>query len=215
MATKQESVWRGTFGAEYTERCTFASVEEFNELYVSRYGVSREEIAAHWLADIPRAARILEVGCNVGNQLACLRRLGFTHVYGIDIQEDAIELSHKSYEHLNTIVGSAFDIPFKDRFFDLVFTNNVLIHIAPSDLGQVIKEMTRVSDGLIWGFEYYAPKFTEIKYRGNSDLLWKADYGALISEQHPEFVIKREEIFECLDEQGLQDKCYMLERESK
>ena len=27
MATKQESVWRGTFGAEYTERCTFASVE--------------------------------------------------------------------------------------------------------------------------------------------------------------------------------------------
>ena len=53
MATKQESVWRGTFGAEYTERCTFASVEEFNELYVSRYGVSREEIAAHWLADIP------------------------------------------------------------------------------------------------------------------------------------------------------------------
>ena len=37
-------------------------------------------------------------------------------MYGIDIQEDAIELSHKSYEHLNTIVGSAFDIPFKDRF---------------------------------------------------------------------------------------------------
>ena len=215
MATKQETVWRGTFGTEYTERCTLASVEDFSELYITRYGVSRDETAARWLADVPRTARILEVGCNVGNQLACLRRLGFTHVYGIDIQENAIELSHKSYEHLNTIVGSAFDIPFKDRFFDLVFTNNVLIHIAPSDLGKVFKEMARVCDGLIWGFEYYAPTFTEIKYRGNSDLLWKADYGALIAERHPEFVIKREEIFECLDEPGLQDKCYMLERKSK
>ena len=211
-ATKQESVWGGAFGAEYTDRCTFATSEEFNELYIRRYGVSRDETAAKWLADVPRTARILEVGCNVGNQLVCLRRLGFTQVYGIDIQENAIELSHKRHEHLNTVVGSAFDIPFKDRFFDLVFTNNVLIHIAPADLGQVFKEMGRVSDGLIWGFEYYAPVFTEINYRGNSDLLWKADYAALIAEQHPEFAIKCEEIFECLDEPGLQDKCYLLER---
>ena len=91
----------------------------------------------------------------------------------------------------------------------------MLIHIAPADLGQVFKEMSRVSDGLIWGFEYYAPTLTEIKYRGNSDLLWKADYAALIAEQNPEFALKREEIFECLDELDFQDKCYLLERKSR
>ena len=65
-----------------------------------------------------------------------------------------MEKSKTLYKGLDIICGSAFDIPFKDGYFDLVFTNNVLIHIAPADIGGVIDEMVRVCRGRIWGFEY-------------------------------------------------------------
>ena len=110
----------------------------------------------------------------------------------------------------DVIEGSAYDIPFKDGFFDVVFTNNVLIHIPPDKLPGVFDEMYRVSRKYIWGFEYFAPEVTEIPYRGQRDLLWKADYGRMFRERFPDLRVVREQIFDCLDEPGTQDKQYLL-----
>ena len=210
--TRQIETWTGSFGAQYTERCTFDSDDAFNALYVKRYGVSRDAINTDWVGNLPRDARVLEVGCNIGNQLHALQRMGFTNLYGIDVQRYAVDKSKEMYSGLDIVVGSGFDIPFKDGFFDLVFTNNVLIHISPSTIGGMIDEMTRVTRGLIWGFEYYAPQFTEINYRGNTDLLWKADYAKLFAERSPALKIEREKTYACLDEPGLNDKSYMLRK---
>ncbi|WP_339859728.1 pseudaminic acid biosynthesis-associated methylase [Thalassospira alkalitolerans] len=212
MDTDQIKIWTGDFGENYTERCKFEGVEEFNALYINRYGISRDQIIGDWLKDVPKDARILEVGTNIGNQLAALQRAGFKNLYGIDVQRSAVEKSKDLYSGLDIVVGSALDIPFKDGFFDVVFTNNVLIHIAPKDIDKVLSEMARVSGKFIWGFEYFAPEFTEINYRGNSNLLWKADYGSLICKVNPEFAVFREELFDCLDEPGLQDKSYLLQK---
>lgn len=214
--TKQIETWTGAFGAQYTERCTFESDGEFNALYVRRYGVSRDDINRDWLGNLPRDARILEIGCNIGNQLRALQRIGFTNLYGIDVQRVAVEKSKELYRGIDAIVGSAFDIPFKDGFFDVVFTNNVLIHISPQDIGRVIDEMVRVSGHYVWGFEYYAPQFTEINYRGHTNLLWKADYSKCFLKRHPALLeAEREKIFDCLDEPGNRDKCYLLRRRSE
>ena len=211
MTTEQIKTWTGTFGAEYTERCTFKSDGAFNELYKKRYGVSRDAINTEWVGHLPREARILEVGCNIGNQLRALQRLGFGNLYGIDVQRFAVERAKSVCQDIDIIVGSAFDIPFKSGFFDLVFTNNVLIHIAPDMIGSVIDEIVRVARGQVWGFEYYAPEFTTIKYRGNKDLLWKADYPQLFLDRQPDTLkIIRTKIFDCLDEPGNQDICYLL-----
>lgn len=212
MDTDQIKVWTSEFGVEYSERCKFDSVEDFNALYVNRYGVSRDDIIADWLCDVPKDARILEVGTNIGNQLAAMQRVGFTNLYGIDVQRSAVEQSKELYDGLDIVVGSALDIPFKDGFFDLVYTNNVLIHISPNDISTVLGEMARVSKKLIWGFEYFAPEFTEITYRGNSNLLWKADYGSILCKENPQFSPVREQLYDCLDEPGLQDKSYLLQK---
>ena len=153
----------------------------------------------------------MEVGANLGNQLRALRRNGFRQLYGIEIQRYCVEQAKELNPEVDIIEGSAFDIPFKDGFFDLVFTNNVLIHIAPDDIGQVMDEMRRVTRRWIWGFEYYAPTYTEIPYRGHDNLLWKADYGRLFLERFPELRSVREQLMECLDEPGKQDKLYLLE----
>lgn len=44
-----------------------------------------------FLGDLDRSLRILEVGANVGFQLALLQRMGFCNLYGIELQPYAVE----------------------------------------------------------------------------------------------------------------------------
>jgi len=77
------------------------------------------------------------------------------------------------------IQGSVLDIPFKDNYFDLVFTSGLLIHISPSDIKKAIRQIYRCTKKYIWGFEYYADNYTEIVYRGKKNMLWKANFPRL------------------------------------
>lgn len=214
MTTEQISVWTGEFGANYTERCKFESADDFNQLYIDRYGATRDDLTNDWLGFLPKNVKILEIGTNVGNQLAVFQRLGFQHLYGIEIQRYAIEQSRQQYSGLDIVQSSAFDIPFKDGFFDVVFTNNVLIHISPDNIKLAMEEIMRVSKSWIWGFEYFAQQFTEITYRGNTNLLWKADYAAeFVKVSKGVLTVEREKLYPCLDEPGLEDKAYLLRKE--
>src|SRR5688500_13242242 len=114
----QAIVWRGDFGKAYTDRNILSPVE-LDALYTRRLGVARSTMNAEFLGHIDRGSRILEVGSNVGNQLVALQAMGFTELYGIELQEYAVELSKARTSRINIIQGSAFDVPFKDRFFDL------------------------------------------------------------------------------------------------
>jgi len=214
MKTQQMDVWSSEFGEAYTQRNSFQGIEAFEAFYVDRFGKTRTELNEIYLGDLPKSARILEVGCNIGNQLHCLRNAGFENLFGVELQQSAVEWAHTNRPWLNIVHGSAFDIPFKDQFFDVVFTNNVLIHIAPTDLANVLGEMHRVTRRHIWGFEYYAPELVEIPYRGETSLLWKGDYPDLMCRQFEDLKTVGSTLFEYQDGSGLVDKLYLLERVS-
>jgi len=168
-------VWRGEFGRAYTDRNAW-SVGEMEEKYRHTYGLTRTEMNRRQLDHLDRNLRILEVGANVGNQLLCLQQMGFTSLYGIELQDYAVELAKQRTRHINLITGVAHDLPFKDRYFDLVFTSGVLIHIAPTEIVAVLREIHRCTRRYIWGFEYFAECYTEVNYRGHDGLLWKTDF---------------------------------------
>lgn len=177
-AASQLKNWVGLFGKEYTDR-NAVSLNELDKLYIKNYGITRTALNKEFLNKIDRSARILEVGSNVGMQLLCLHRMGFKSLYGIEPQSHAVQIAKKNTSDINIIKGDAFDIPFKDGYFDIVFTSGVLIHINPKDIKKALKEIYRCSRRYIWGFEYYADKYTEIIYRGRKNLLWKADFAKL------------------------------------
>ncbi len=89
--TPQIDVWRGDFGRAYTERNQFEDHAAFNRFYSDRFGLSRDELNLRFLDRLPRDIRIVEVGCNIGNQLAALKQLGFQRLYGVELQTDALE----------------------------------------------------------------------------------------------------------------------------
>src|SRR5262249_31933945 len=130
-------MWKGEFGRAYNERNTL-DVDALNALWRDRYGVSRAELNAEFLATIPMHASFLEVGCNVGNQLLLLRETGYSNLSGVELQPAAAELAKVRVPEASIQQGSAFALPFDDETFDIVFTSAVLIHISPSDLPRAL-----------------------------------------------------------------------------
>lgn len=208
--TNQMSAWSGAFGKEYTDRNAL-SFEEMEAIYKRMYGVTRTELNERFLDGTDRSARILEVGSNVGNQLVCLQKMGFCNLYGIELQGYAVELSKSTTRNINIIQGSAFDIPYKDGYFDLVFTSGVLIHVHPSDIAEAMGEIHRCSREYIWGLEYYASEYTEIIYRGNKNLLWKTDFSRLYLELFGDLVILKEKRLQYLDN-DIVDSMFLLRK---
>jgi len=208
--TDQMRAWIGEFGKEYTERNAL-KLEEMELLYKKQYGLTRTEMNSKVIGDLDRDIRVLEVGSNIGNQLLCLQKAGFKNLYGIELQPYAVELSKNRTKGINIIEGSAFDIPFKDRFFDLVFTSGVLIHINPEDITTVLDEIYRCAKQYIWCFEYYAEASTQINYRGHAGLLWKTDFSKLFLTHLSDLKLIREEHFKYLDNDNV-DTMFLLEK---
>lgn len=174
MKNPQEKFWSSKFGKEYVSRNTF-DPKGLDKLYTANFGISRLKLNKEFL-DKLKINNVLEVGCNIGNQLKLLQKHGFKNLYGIDIFPEAVEQAKYHTKNINIIEASALNLPFKDNCFDLVFTSGVLIHTHPKDLKKLMGEIYRTSNKYIWGYEYYAPKHTAVDYRNNKNYLWKGDF---------------------------------------
>jgi pseudaminic acid biosynthesis-associated methylase len=170
--TPQLALWRSEFGRDYTNR---------NDR-------DKPERVTAWrrLLDGIELSRVLEVGCNVGWNLVYLERIGVRELYGIDPQPIAVERARHRRPAFNVLHGTAFELPFRDGYFDLAFTSGVLIHIAPDSLGGALDEIARVSRRWIVAIEYDHSSEQEIAYRGHSEALWKRDHGAAWLTRFPQ-----------------------------
>jgi len=209
--THQRKTWEKEFGEGYLERNVY-DPQDLNTFYLSRYGSSKDQLNDEFLKDIPRDAKILEIGTNIGNQLFHLQSQGFINLYGIEIQDRAINYAKLRTDNLNIIKGDALDIPFKDGFFDLVFTSGVLIHISPNNINQAISEIYRVSSKFLWGFEYYAPTYTDLEYHGQKNIMWKTDFCKLYQDTFSDLKLIKEEKYKYLEENHLEDQMFLLQK---
>jgi len=199
--TPQTRMWQGEFGRAYTER---------NPLHVEQL-VSRSEINRRFLDGIPKEASILEVGCNVGTQLLLLRKQGYTDLSGIEIQSHALSVASSRLPGVALKQASALSLPFGDQSFDLVFTSGVLIHIAPENIPQVMKEIHRCARRYVWGTEYFSPEPISVSYRGHEDLLWKMDYARLYLSLFPDLEVVQEQRLRYIENENV-DSVFLLRK---
>ena len=208
---EQSKVWTdGDFGKEYTDRNPHTA-EEMDQLYIDNFGMTRTKLNEEFLEGIPKSTKILECGCNVGGQLQILKKMGFGNLSGIEIQRYAVEEAKKQGQNMDLIQGSLLDIPFKDNFFDLVFTAGVLIHINPNDLPKVIDEIYRVSNKYIWIYEYFSDECKEIDYRGNKGYAWKCNFLKEFMDRHPDLKLIKEKKVNYLKDDNV-DIMFLLEK---
>jgi pseudaminic acid biosynthesis-associated methylase len=178
-AVRLEQLWSGEFGDAYVERNKQA-------------GDIRGPFWGQIIDEFP-ARRILEVGCNLGANLRWIsERVPAGESYGVDINQSAITSLHQSFPSVNALVAPGRDLPFRDRWFDLVFTMGVLIHQPPETLPLVMSEIVRCSRRWILCGEYFAPEPTEVPYRGQAAALFKRDFGGYSQRLFPELALRKQ-----------------------
>lgn len=82
--------------------------------------------------------------------------------------------------------------PFRDRWFDLVFTVGVLINQPESTLPLVMLEIVRYSRRYVLCGEYFAEQTTEVAYRNQMGALFERNYGRIYQELFPELRLLRQ-----------------------
>lgn len=184
---------------------------EFGDAYVERNRAAGEHRAAFWsalLAEFP-ARRVLEVGCNLGGNLQHIAGLlPPEQVYGIDVNLKALAELHRAIPTINALYSPARELPFRDRWFDLVFTMGVLIHQPERTLPLVMAEIVRASRRYVLCGEYYAETTTEVPYRGESGALFKRDYGRIYQELFPDLRLLRQGLLS--RDEGWDDVTYWI-----
>ena len=153
--------WAGKNGDAYSSRCKKVPEEraDYWQKVVERY----------------RPENMLEVGCNVGGNLQYIP-LDHHCLFGVDVNKWALTELKKAYPLMNGVYGTIYDLPFKNSFFDMVFTCGVLIHVPPKYVKEAMLELIRVSKHYVMIMEYFNPYFESITYRGKSLRLWHCPY---------------------------------------
>lgn len=110
-----------------------------------------QTVAAHVYGRFPglAPARILEMGCTVGNSLvAVARAFPGAEVHGIDVGAGLLRYAHARAAGLGVPLhfrqASAEDTGYPDNYFDLVFTSAVLHETSAKALPKIIGECFRV-----------------------------------------------------------------------
>ena len=106
------------------------------------------------LNENPKISRVIDVGCGRGDITINLasRYSQLEKIIGIDFAEDPIKIAIKNgkkYENINFIKTDLLDIPFRDRFFNILICINTIHHIHTDDFERAIKEFARVTDNYI------------------------------------------------------------------
>ena len=69
--------------------------KEFNKRYIEKFGTTKNKINKDFYKYFKKNFKFLEIGCNVGMQLKIINKSGFKNLFGIDIQQRAINEAEK------------------------------------------------------------------------------------------------------------------------
>jgi len=179
--TKQLEFWKSDFGVDYAARGrNRMSVENLQRL-------SRDWGKILSRALMPYPSSILEVGCNIGRNLAVLKQ--FVHeCHGVEPNKKVCEIVQKDplLSGITLHQADGFRLPYADQSIDLVFTSGVLIHVAPKDLGRITTEIHRVAKHYIVCIEYFSHVPETVSYHGRDGVLFKRDFGSLYLDGFPD-----------------------------
>jgi SAM-dependent methyltransferase len=92
--------------------------------------------------------KILDAGCGTGKNLEVFNLNGYK-AYGLDFSEEAINFCKK--RNLNNVLfGDICNIPFQEKYFDILICMDVLGNLGNNETEKAIKEFRRVlkDDGI-------------------------------------------------------------------
>ena len=136
--------------------------------------------------------KILEIGCNYGRELKYLENMG--ELFGIDFNASNIKNAN-SYIPGDFVLGNATALPYNSNSFDFVYTDGLLSHILPEDIGKVLQEIFRTSSRYILLIEYLGTRSGRNLIENCKKFTWIHDYDRFISTLNCSIKYNKERFF--------------------
>jgi len=176
--TDQEQFWAGDFGVGYIER------NDDREIVAGNIRLFSEALGGL------RPNSVLELGANIGMNLAALRLLyPSIELSAVEINSTAARELSSRFPNVHVENCSITEVQL-DRQFDLVLSKGVLIHLNPEILPEVYQRIARWGSKYVIFAEYYNPSPIAIPYRGHDDRLFKRDFAGEFLALHQEFSLR-------------------------
>jgi pseudaminic acid biosynthesis-associated methylase len=170
---EQEQFWKEKYTSEYIGR---------NSNFDFNLGLEGWRQILKKIIDKP-VEHVLECGSNIG------RNINFLNHILPDSKKSIIEIAREPYKIVTSKYkleyaynGSIVSSDLPQNYFDLVFTNGVLIHIHPDEVLENMKKIYSYSKKYIVISEYFNRTPVMIEYRGEKNKLFKSDFGKTFIE---------------------------------
>ena len=170
--SEQEIFWANTYATEYIKK---------NSEFDNNLGAEAWKKMLTLVGD--GVGNYLECGCNIGrniNQIKLILPGALPSI--IEISRPAFDFVTAQHLFDKAFNGAILNSSFEKNGFDLVFTMGVLIHINPAQLVEHMKKMYEYSKKYILIGEYFNRTPVSIEYQGETDRLFKRDFGKLFME---------------------------------
>jgi pseudaminic acid biosynthesis-associated methylase len=171
--TEQEQFWAGEFGMEYQQRNVGEGLLSSNVALFTRV-----------LAATRGVKSVLELGCNIGNNLIALNRINKELALTAYEINEAAAAKAAALNVGKVVCGTVIEPLPASETYDLTYTKGVLIHINPDELTKVYDNLVRLSNRYVMVSEYYNPTPVTVNYRGNNDRLFKRDFAGELMDRH-------------------------------
>jgi ubiquinone/menaquinone biosynthesis C-methylase UbiE len=188
----QKDVFRDSEGDRYFER---------NRDRLASLGVAEDRVLASLrpLALQPRA--ILEIGCSNGWRLEALRQAYGAVCHGIDPSVRAVESGRAAFPHLTLHVGTADQLPFDAKSFDVVIFGFCLYLCDREDLFRIAAEADRVlrEKGHLVVFDFFPPSPYRNPYAHRPGIYsYKMDYTGMF-RWNPSYALIAHHLFPAVE----------------
>jgi len=116
------------------------------EIFDSAFAYSRAQIDIHFgsiLSSLPSGAKILDVGCGIGQHLENLIKKGF-NASGIEPADNMRKIAQSRLPSGTVSAASVLGLPFEQNVFDLVYAIEVFRYLSHEDNRRGLGETYRV-----------------------------------------------------------------------
>jgi len=174
---QQELFWEKNYAKKYIAK---------NRKFDRKKGVEAWKLM---LKKTHKVSSVLECGCNIGRNISFLEKaLPKAEKSVVEISKPAFDFVTRRHKLKYAFFGTIRDSHFEEQF-DLVFTVGVLIHIHPAELLKNMKKLYDHSKKYVLIGEYFNRTPVMLKYQGESDRLFKQDFGKTFIQKFPVSIV--------------------------
>jgi len=183
MRTEQEEHWAGPKGDAYHER---SPGDERANYHFFAMALDKANMGERGMRTM------IELGAGTGaNIRALVKRYPFAEITALELHTGAAKILKERAPHVLVAAGvSVTDWEPLPKYWDVVITKGLMIHIPPADLPAVYDRIHTAAGRYILLAEYYNPTPVEIPYRGEANRLWKRDFAGEMLDRFPDLMLR-------------------------